>query len=346
MNKTFIADIASKSTNGILIGHYATVAGNYQTTIGCTIIGGPIYKKYFPHLTPIQLYYDSNSNENIIRQKIKQLLNCKRLFSIAQNNTIILQHSALATSLIGILLFKKKQTKLFLITYNNEGYNSWLKKFLYRLTKKKINGIICPNDDVGQGYELPYCTVPDYIYTGNLNNIKRVPYEDKSYDFNIIGRLSPEKQPVEIAKKFANTNYKLLIAGKAQTLNLKSELEQICRNAPNITLKLQYINDEDYYKYIRESRYSILNYSDEYSNRSSGVVYDMIYNGIPVIGRKCKALLFIEENNLGLLYNDLENLDLSIVHNKDMHLQFIKNIEIFCKKQTLYINKLNTFIKQ
>lgn len=346
MNRVFIADIASKSTNGFLIGHYATVAENYQNIIGSIIVGGPIYKKYFSTSPLIQLPFNSESTENIIIKKIKQLLNCKKLFSIAKNDTVILQQSALATSLIGIFLFKRKQTRLFLITYNNEGYNSFLKRIFYRLAKKKIDGIICPNAEVGKGYNLPYCIVPDYIYIGDIDNIIKSSYKEKIYDFSIIGRLSPEKQPIEVANKFANTNYKLLIAGKTQTQDLEDNLKQICKNSPNIELKIEYITNEEYYKCINQSRYSILNYSEEYSNRSSGVVYDMIYNGVPVIGRRCKALSFIEKNNLGLLYDNLCDLDFSILLNEEKHMQFIKNIYTFCKTQNTYINKLNSFIKK
>lgn len=43
-------------------------------------------------------------------------------------------------------------------------------------------------------------------------------------------------------------------------------------------------------KYLEASKYAILNYSGEYSNRSSGVVFDTLFNGVPVIGKKCQYL--------------------------------------------------------
>ena len=71
-----------------------------------------------------------------------------------------------------ILLFFHKKSKLFFIQYSLEGLRNRIGRIFFRLAKHKIDGIICPNEDVGNGYGLPYCVVPDYIYTGTSETSK------------------------------------------------------------------------------------------------------------------------------------------------------------------------------
>ncbi len=345
MSRILLADIASHNCGGKSIGHYYSVASNYVNLISCVIAGGPIYLYKFDKENIYLLPYDTKTEENVFKKKVKQLLNCHTLFKNTVGDTVILQHAALATAIIGIVLFKKKHTKLFLITYNDEGNNTIFKRFWYRLAKRKIEGIICPYENIGKNYDVPFCVVSDYIYSGNDNKIQYCDYEDKSYDFCVVGRLAYEKGVIEVAKKFVNTNYRVLIAGKPQTQDIADELFAICNGAKNIILKLEYISEKEYYNFIQISRYCILNYKGGYSERSSGVVLDILFNGTPVVGNKCKALGFIEEYGVGCLFDDIFSFNFSYLLNRACYKKYLEKINAYKKIQSQCGNKLKEFIE-
>ena len=258
---------------------------------------------------------------------------------------MVLQQAATATIIFFLSFVKKPKCKLYLICYDDNGIRSKFKKIVYTLAKKKIDGIICPNASIGEAYDLPYCVVPDYIYTGTTeDNVKSIA--DKLFDFCLVGRLSPEKGAVEIVKKLRNSKFNILIAGKPQDKEIESNLKEMCHQANTIELHLGYVSEEDYKRYISVSRYALLNYQGEYSLRSSGVVYDMIFAGVPVVGRRCKALQFIEENDCGFLFDSLDEL----YGKKDKELgeynTYMRGISKFKKAQKVYIEKLYNFITE
>lgn len=344
MNRILLADIASHNYNGKSVGHYYAVAKNYMNLMSCIVAGGPIYQYKFGKKNTYILPYDTKVEENVFKKKVKQLLNCRMLFNNTEGDTVILQHAALATAIIGVALFKRKSTKLFLITYNDEGRNTIFKRFWYWLAKGKIEGVICPYEDIGKKYDVPFCVVPDYIYNGNDDNVQHCDYEDKSYDFCVVGRLDYDKGIIEVAKRFAGTKYRVIIAGKPQTQEMADELLSVCKGEKNIILKLEYIADDEYYNYIWSSKYCILNYMGGYTERSSGVVLDVIFNGTPVIGKKCQALSFIEENRIGCLFDDINSFDFSKLLNIIHYKQYEGNIIAYKNTHCWYGSKLKKFI--
>lgn len=347
MEKIFISDIRSNVNNGKSIGHFIPVAKMYQRIFqqnNIIVAGGPIYRKYFNDSELLSLPY--NISGTSLLDKIRTMRNCIKLFNAAQGNIIVLQQSSVITSFIGILLFYHSKSKLFLILYSNECLKSRIGRFLYRLIKNKINGIICPTDNLGKTFNIPYCVVPDYIYTKEINQ-ERIAYKDfekTKYDFCILGRIAPEKGVIESAQKLAQTKYKVLIAGRAQTQDLEYKLRRICSDANNIDLILDYISDEQYIQYLNQSKYALLNYQQNYSERSSGVVFDMLFNDVPVIGKECFTLNFVREENLGYLYSCLDNFSPELVMHKELYNQYINNINHYKKKHSLFILKLRNFI--
>lgn len=342
--KIFIADILSHTSEGQSTGHYFSVARNYQEMFGERVVvaGGPIYKTGFKKASLLQLPY--NAGGGGIKGRLKTFANARKLFKEAEGHTLVLQQCTTITTFLCIALFYRCKSKLFLIQYSREGFRSKLGKLLFKLARHKINGIICPNEMVGKAFMgIPYCIVPDYIYTSNTNTKFKL-YSDRYYDFCIVGRLAPEKGVVEVAKTLANTKYKLLIAGKAQTESLAMEISDVCASASNIELHLGYVSDEDYYSYLHNSKYAILNYTGEYSERSSGVVFDTLFNGVPVIARQCKALQFIEDKELGFVYDEINKYDFDLSMQKAFHEKALQNINKYCQELKKNINKLNRFI--
>ncbi|MCZ8372451.1 hypothetical protein O6P32_06965 [Phocaeicola sp. KGMB11183] len=346
MKTLYIADVRSMNNNGISPGHYFPVASNYynmfKDTCKVLVTGGPIYKTKFnnTYLLP----YDTYSQKSNIINKIRTLKNLMFLFKHKnENDIIIIQSSSVATALIGIALFKQSKCKVYTIQYNTECVNSPIKKIIYKLASSKINGIICPDKKIGNAYKRPYCIVPDYIYTGH-NAKKILPFSERKYDFSLLGLICKDKGVVEVAQKLKHTNYRILIAGKPQTEEIKKEIIEICKNSNNIELKLEYLSDEEYDTTIRNSKYCILNYSGAYSEHSSGVVFDIIFRGTPVIGKKCKFLDFITVYNIGRIFDEIENFSPTEVLIPSVHQNYINNINNYYLTHQQHILSLKNFL--
>ncbi|MBR5971926.1 MAG: glycosyltransferase [Paludibacteraceae bacterium] len=346
MNKLYIADVGSFVHNGRSTGHYIPLAQNYIDVLSgafdVIVAGGPSYRESFHGEQFLELPYDTQGTG--WKDRIHLFKNCIKLFKSAKGECIVLQQSSIVTAFIGIGLFFRKKSKLFVIEYSSSSINSSIKRLFYKLAKNKIDGILCPNEEVGKAFGRPYCVIPDYIYAG-ITNTTVVPYDEKKYDLCIVGRIAPEKGSAEVARKYANSNIRLLIAGRPQSKELGDELKTVCKGSSNIDLRLGFIEREDYERYFRESRYSILNYQREYSIRSSGVVFDTLFNGVPVIGKRCKALQFIEDYGCGKLYDCIEDFDIEEFLSQDMFKQFIENIEAYKTSHVQYKKTLESFIK-
>lgn len=169
-------------------------------------------------------------------------------------------------------------------------------------------------------------------------------YNSKTYDVCFLGRIEEEKGVLEAAKVIAQTNYKMIIAGKVRSESLANELREVCSSCNNIELHIGYLPDEDYHRYISQSRFCILNYQGEYSRRSSGVVFDFLFKNVPIIGKRCRALNFIKEFNVGLIYDSLAALDLDKVLTEQNYNMYVGNIANYKEKHKEYRNKLAAFL--
>lgn len=346
MNKRIIiADILTNTINGKQTGHYFALARNYLELFGerCLVAGGPVYKNAFQENELFVLPNNNVEGDGMIKLRLRTFENAHRLFKEAKGDVIVLQQCTTITSFLCVLLFYHKKSKLLFIQYNQSGLRQQIGRFLYSLVKNKIDGIICPNDEVGKAYGIPYCVVPDYIYAG-ADIIGTIPYKKKKYDFCIVGRISEEKGIIEVAKQLKNSHFKLLIAGRPTNELLKGKLLQICNDATNIELILDFISEDQYKQYLSESRYTILNYQGEYSKRSSGVVYDTLFAGVPVVGCRCKALQFIEDNGVGYLYDSIGEFNFNSVLDELKYKELIESIKAYRQGHKDYKEKLMSFL--
>ena len=342
--KVILADIASQNTGGKSVGHFFTVADNYIDIFPeCIIAGGPIYKTHIASDRIMLLPHETEPGIGLFKTKLRELQNLRFLLSKAAGNIIVFQQAALVTLIIFLCFLKKPQCKIYIIAYDDNMVRSRIKKLIFKIARRKIDGIICPNKALGEKFSLPYCTVPDYIFTEKKKK-EKISEAEKIYDFCIVGRLSPEKGAIEIASHFKNTKYQVIIAGKPQDDAIKNKLKAEASGASNITLMLDYISIELYDQIICQSKYALLNYQGEYSVRSSGVVYDMLFSGIPVVGKKCKALQFIEDSGCGFLYESLEELESLMKTKQNDREVYTNNIEKYQKANSANMERLRTFI--
>lgn len=348
MRRLIIADIKSPNFMGKCTGHFFAVAHNYyelfKEIVETLVAGGPVYRQQFDK----ELLSLPNDvllcGESKIKNKWKYFQNARTLFHKATGDTIVVQQGGVITSFLAIAMFYHRQSKLFLIQYSNEGLRSFIGRILYKLCKNKIDGIICPNDMVGSAFGgVPYCVVPDYIYIGN-NDETSLSYEEKKYDVCFVGRIEEEKGVLDVARKIAGTKFRMIIAGKVRDSQLGEKLQAVSSRCSNIELHIGYVTDEEYYGYIRNSRFCILNYQGEYSRRSSGVVLDTIFNNVPIIGKKCKALDFIAQFGCGYIYETLEGLSLEGILTEQNYKRYLTYIALYKQKHVEYAEKLRKFL--
>lgn len=307
MREILIADVKSVNVCGKSPGHYFSVANNYidifrNSGFNIRVAGGPIYKGIFPEVETLP--YDTYKGENVVKSKAKIIYNMRFLFK--KNSVIILQSNAVATAYLGIALFASKKNPVYMIQYDTLGLDSLIKRCLYRLAYPKIAGMICTSETIGRAYKKPYCVVPDYIYTKDANLDERNTYQ---YDICMVGLICEDKGVLEAVEVLANTDYKVFVGGKVSNAALKKRIEDAAQNHGNITMKLGYLSDDEFRTAIASSKYCLLNYSNAYSEHSSGVVYDVLFSGTPIIARKCEFLNFIDEWEVGYVYTDISQFD-------------------------------------
>lgn len=347
MNRVIIADVKSNVDGNTFPGHGRAVAEHYlkafQGSADVHVAGGPIYSRYFKNT--VLLPYNAEVSAPGVLNKWRVLSNLYALFKLCRNDTLIIQSCAVVTAFLGIALFKRKETKVFMIQYDADGVSSRLKRFLFYLAKRKIQGIICPHEEVGEAYGLPYCVVPDYICSEVPSADDFIPYSRRQYDFCMLGLIWRSKGFVEAAKLLAGTSFKVLVAGQPSAEEgLQDELESICRNADNIELQFGYLDEETYDSYIRQSRYCILNYSECYSQKSSGVVFDFLFRGVPIIGSRCRTLQFVAENALGRLYGDIKDFNPEDVLQESVHEEFMAALQKYYQLHLEYRKRLVSFV--
>lgn len=340
MKRLLIADIKSYNNNGKSTGHYFAVAQNYLDLYSdcceVKIAGGPIFTTHFNPKDIFLLPYDYMPNMNWLKSKWRVLMNCKYIFNNTRpDDIIVIQQSGLSTAILGIAMFAKKKRNIYIIAYDTDAVSSPIKKIIYHLAKGKIKGLLCSDKHISDIYKISSRIITDYIYPNTTNNLTVIPFENKKYDIAIVGSIWPDKGVIEAAEVLANTKYKVLIAGKANK-QLSDTLNNICKSAKNIDLHIGFINDNDYYTYIQEARFCILNYHGVYENRSSGVALDILFNGTPIIGHKCKALEFVENEHVGQLFDDIKQFDFSTILQKDNYCNYLTGITNCLNKQREY----------
>ena len=347
MKRVIIADLKSANANGKCVGHYFALASNYKKVFSpyCIfkIAGGPLYKEQFFEDDLILLPHSFIEGDYKWKNFARMLLNARALFSQIKNDDIVIvQQSQPAMILLVILLSYFGNANLFQIQYSEEPMHRFYFKIMMKLAKKKIKGLICPNKIVGSAYGVPYLSIPDYLYIESTRK-KKISFYEKKYDFMSIGRIVNDKGITETAKAFRDTRHSFLIAGKPdESFDVNSLLAVAAAN-DRMHVSLEYLSENDFNNYIDQSRYCILNYRGTYAERSSGVVLDTLFKGIPVIGRRCRALQFIEDYGLGILYDDINTFDFSSILKESVWEKYVVAIDEYKKQFEDYKQKLLKF---
>lgn len=349
MKRVIIADIKSNNNRGKCTGHFFALAKNYKAVLSADfnvmIAGGPIYNNEFPTSELLQLPYDGYVDTPFLKLLWHMVRNCIVLSQkTSKDDIIILQQSMPTMILLAIFLGFWGKANIFQIQYSENPMKRRSYRLLHALSRFKIKGTICPTSTVGNAYKYPYVVVPDYFYSKEIK-VCDIPFSKKKYDFGIIGRINKNKGVIEACQFLKNTDFSAIIAGNPDS-SIEGELRSTCAGASNIRLHLGYLSDAEYYSYLNDCRYCLLNYHGEYSEKSSGVVLDTLLRGIPVVGHKCRALQFVEDERLGLLFEKIDKFPFSSLFEESNYNFFCQNTILYRKTNIEQIEKLITFLKK
>lgn len=317
MKRIVIADTTSLIRDGKGFGHYTKVAKMYNEMLkgnaDVIIAGGSLYSEMIDSNHIILLPFNTEVDKlsgfcNRIISKVRILINCLCLFKSVTDEIIVCQPYSFICLMIGIIL-KGKGKNIYLIEYKNELHG--ISAILYKAAKPKIKGIICPSEAVGRNYEISYMVVPDYIYYDGCVKKQSVDRNPK-YDIGMVGLMSDGKDIEDIVNTYSNTNIRVLIAGY---FGDKERLNRLIKQkTDNIEIIDGYLTDDEYEDFFDKVKYVVLPYKDYYKEASSGVVFDILFHRKPVITKKYQNFEFIEDYNMGILYeNSLKEVGLDFV---------------------------------
>lgn len=300
------------------------------------IAGKGEYEEQIERINFIELPYSSlgiyskTKIENFLR-KIKEILNFR--FILNQKPDILILQSCSIYSVLGGLFLKKTKTKIYLIQYKKQLNNKFI-TYLYNVfIKNKIESTLLTQKNLKGIYSEDSTLIPDYFLTSQ-NNIEMI----KKYEFCIVGIINKSKKIEEVIEKFIGKQKKIVIAGKFEsTVRYQNLKEKI---TPNIKIINKFLSREEYYEILNKSKYLILPYGIEYNLTTSGVVYDGVLRGIPVIGTRIKALEIIEKYKIGCIYENFLDLNFETLDYKLYRKNISKYLKINLEQKNKFIIKL------
>ena len=343
-----VADINSWCVDGRSNGHYVPVAQNLMDVLcpsasRVTVAGGPVFRQYFSPDDLMLLPFDVHPNEFAICRKLKNMANFLSLYRrLDKGDIVVFQASAITAVYLGLLLFGRKSIRHFFIQYSTtEGLSSWIKRLLWRLAKKRVSGVLCTNEDIGVKFGIASCVVPDYIAA---HQPEGKPFEGFKYDFVFAGTITAKKGVVEGVESLAGKGFSVHVAGRSLDKKLTDKLKGLESECTNLSLKLGYLEPHDFDSAFRSAKMTVLNYTESYSQQSSGIVYDALFRFCPILGKRCRALKFIEDFGLGELYDDLSQVDAIQILAEDKQRKYRENIATYLEKHKEYADKLCAFV--
>lgn len=301
--KVGIVDTLTLTKDGRIYGHFNKTAEQFFSILSSNtevaIIGGKTYCSYFEKQNIIRLPFfttkdEFDSKNKIIKYiiRIKSIINT--LFSLASDCDVLIFQDANQTVLYTLLKYIPVQKDVYLIKYSVEKRNKT--NIAYAKIKDKISGIITSIEDVGNFYGTRYLIIPDYFPI----ETQKVEVE-KKYDFAVLGTGMLYKDYEDVVNCFKNRSERVLIAGHFSDLERFQKLKAI--STANITLRNEYLSDSEYIECICSTKYILLPYKPEgYEEKSSGVVLDAVYRGVPVVTTDLKSFQFIKNSGIGYVY--------------------------------------------
>lgn len=343
--KIIIADcncLVGKDNNPI--GHYLAFFKNTITVLGkhCDIKVA-CSAEYAKELDCEKIIL-KGLNCDIKRGFIDRLIRIKNEFISFKNvlketaDVIIFQAGGFATQCVALLATNKKTIKgkkIIIVVYydifkRKYKFKSVINSVLYWLVKEKINGIITGIDEVGRSFKKEYIVITDHFG----REPKRPSNTNKMYDIGMFGLMSQEKNVEEVIDAFKNTGKKIYIAGYFKEVKYYNYIIEKAENEKNIIIINRYLDEKEYNEEILKCKYIVLPYKLDFK-RSSGVLFDALFLGVPVIVGNMEYFNFIREKNLGYQYiKSLKEIE-PIMDDEANYEEFKKNIYMYMMDKNL-----------
>lgn len=131
----------------------------------------------------------------------------------------------------------------------------------------------------------------------------------------IIGTMTESKDIEGLVETFLNSDIHVKIIGKFVDKSLYSILKEKIKTCGSILIEDKYLDNDEYYSLIAESRYVILPYKQSYYNkRTSGIILEaMFLDTIPIAPE-----YLLEFNDVkGIGYSDISEVS-DLLKNHDI----------------------------
>lgn len=200
-----------------------------------------------------------------------------------------------------IILHRKNNRKLIVTVYEEYLTNS-VKHWIFMKALKKIDLVFVTNQSLLKDIPLGVL-IPDYAYDEELYG--RYQSGEKRNQVVCLGTMNEKKLLKETVTCFNNNGYRLYLAGQFETGKKYEELKKIANE--NIVVENRYVDNEEYYRILSESKYCIIPYDAEfYKNRTSGVIQECLFcDCIPVAPESILQFSGVD----GIGYSDISEIE-------------------------------------
>ena len=156
--------------------------------------------------------------------------------------------------------------------------NASLKQWVFEKAQKKFDIIIATGEKF-KYKNTESVFIPDYYYIPEIFDAHRsISKNDEAVCLGTMGR---GKQLTQMVDAFNRIGYPLTIAGRFYDKSLLSELKAKANS--NIKIIDDYLSNEEYLSMLAKAKYTVLPYSYNYANQTSGVMQEAMFLGtVPV----------------------------------------------------------------
>lgn len=326
--KLIIADYIGNSIKDKAIGHPKIILDQMKAVFNETQFDYQFFvsRPYIFYLKgerfkeiPFSINVDTNKNLiSRVLNIIKKVINLWVILK-AKTDSVLLYNIDKTLYLFLYLFGKRRQQKLIVISFMDfSEKSSPLALYFYTKAKSYID-VELNSYDLNSAYYLP-----DYYYKGNSYTLNK-----KNESIVVIGTMTKEKQ-LDVVCNSINAVH-LDVIGKFYDRDYFEMLYERFGSKSNIEIKDVYLSDEEYIKTIQSHKYLLIsNVIDHYSNRTSGVFFDAIFNdAIPIVPKSDYFIKFTQEC-ICMFYDSIDEVE-KILEEEDSK-RVLQNIQNFKNK--------------
>lgn len=215
--------------------------------------------------------------------------------------------------MILIPILKLSGTKIVWTLHNKESHFDQHRKLKKRLHSLMLNRSDLIITHAKEGLDLiPKNKKAAFLHHPVSSAVSRVDQEqNKQFDIIIWGTISPYKGILSFLEYMEQSgiiqNYRILLAGKVNSLSLKEQLNEYSNKYNELVLMDGYVEKDQLIKLIQDSRTTLFTYHSE-SILSSGALMDSLSYGAYIIGPDVGAFNDLQELGLIETYQDFQSL--------------------------------------